>query len=105
MKYLAAIILFLIPSVALAQAFCGPRGDVVTLLAEEYGEHSLFVGITEGGPAVEIYGKPNGAWTALFTRPNGVSCVMAAGPKWAAEEPAKDDGEPVPFNDYEYRGQ
>lgn len=103
MKYLAAIILFLIPGVALAQAFCGPRAMVLEELSSEYSESPVAVGATNTGGAFEVLASPAGTWTVLITHPAGVSCVMVAGDGWEMNPVSTDD--PVPFNDYEHRGQ
>lgn len=32
--------------------------------------------------AIEVYASPDGTWTIVTTRPDGMSCLMAAGQAW-----------------------
>lgn len=68
---------FTIP--AFAQERCGPRGAVIDALKGEYGERVLFRALSEHG-LLEFYANvETGTWTALMSRPEGVSCLMDAG--------------------------
>lgn len=65
------------------EATCHPRDGIVTQLQDRYGEAQQGAGLTQAGRVVEIWANPEtGTWTILVTRPNGVSCAVAAGEAW-----------------------
>ena len=61
---------------------CAPREVVLALLAQNYAEETVAIGITAKGALLEILASPKGTWTVLMTTPGGPSCVMAAGDGW-----------------------
>ena len=62
---------------------CDTRDNLVAMLAEEYNEHRRVTGIVGGDKLLlEIFVSPVGSWTAMFTEPNGLSCLQAAGKNW-----------------------
>ena len=61
---------------------CAERGDVVTQLEQRYGEEPVFMGLASIGAVIEILASPTGTFTIILTRPNGLSCLMAAGDAW-----------------------
>ncbi|MEM6547140.1 MAG: hypothetical protein AAF713_05290 [Pseudomonadota bacterium] len=81
----------LIPAApATAQMACGDRDGVVTRLQEKYGEARQGVGLGRPTEIVELWAsEETGSWTLLVTRTDGMSCVVAAGEHWQAEEPEK----------------
>ena len=61
-------------------AMCGSHKEMVTLLIEEYDERSIIIGVTNNGMIFEIYkSTKKDTWTAVLTRPDGISCLLAAG--------------------------
>jgi len=91
MKVASAMILA--AGVAQAQsAPCAPRGDMVAELGAKYGETRHGAGIAGRTAVVEVFvSDETGPWTIIFTRPDGVSCRMAAGEAWLDERPPVGD--------------
>ncbi len=87
-RYLTAILGALLigwsafSSSAQAQTMCGERGAVVTSLEKRYSETPVSMGLASNGAIIEILASPSGTFTIILTRPNGLSCVMAAGKNW-----------------------
>lgn len=77
-----------------ASAACIPTAQLHTHLAEQYHEARVAAGLTEQGAIFELWASPEGTWTALVTRPDGLSCMIGSGeavsvwPKPAPGEPA-----------------
>lgn len=69
----------LLPTAADAQTRCGDRGDVVASLEKGYAERQVSMGLANNGTMIEIYASSNGTFSVLLTRPDGVSCLLAAG--------------------------
>ena len=62
---------------------CAERALVVQRLAERYGETLRSMGLHRNDGLVEIYSSDaTGTWTILMTRPDGTSCLLAAGQLW-----------------------
>ena len=68
-----------ITSPAEAAARCGQHDQIVKTLTKKYKEHRAAVGVVSEKGVMELFVSKSGNWTALFTRPNGIACVMAAG--------------------------
>ncbi len=69
-------------SSAQAQTMCGQRGTDVASLEKTYSETPVSMGLASNGAVIEILASPTGTFTIILTRPNGLSCVMAAGESW-----------------------
>ncbi len=70
-----------------AQDQCRTRDRVVALLAEEYKEAQVAIGVTNSGGLVEVFAAADGStWTIVVTSPRGMSCVVTAGEGWHALE-------------------
>ena len=67
---------------AQAQAMCGERRAIVATLDKTYSETPVSVGLASNGAIIEIFASPTGTFTIILTRPNGLTCVMAAGENW-----------------------
>ena len=81
----ALVAAFFVPN-ANAQPQCANRTEILTLLAEQYGETIVAMGFS--GPALmEVYASEIGSWTILFTPRPDVSGIMASGEAWEAIEP------------------
>lgn len=83
----------LAPSEAAAQASCGPRDQLVKLLAERYKEDPVGIGLTQPGQVLEVFASQGGTWSMLMTMPDGKTCLIAAGENW--EMTTKIKGNPV----------
>jgi hypothetical protein len=80
-------------SSATAQTSCGPREQLVKVLAERYEENPVGIGLAQPGQVVEIFASSSGSWTMLMTMPDGKACLIAAGENW--EMVTKVKGNPV----------
>ena len=75
---------------------CAERAEVVRKLEERFGETLRSVGLHQGDGVVEVYSsEATGTWTILMTRPDGMSCLLAAGELWEQDarpitKPGKD---------------
>jgi hypothetical protein len=78
---------------ARAQAVCGERAELVRRLAAEFAEVPVGRGLSADGRMVEVFASPEGSWTLVATRPDGQTCLAAAGEAWeaVAPEPAGRD--------------
>lgn len=69
--------------VLLVAANCAPRELVAERLTSRFQEHQVSAGLLQDGNIIEVWRSEDGAtWTLIVTRPDGVSCVMAAGTHW-----------------------
>lgn len=66
---------------------CAPRPDVLAQLAERYGESRRSVGLAADGVVVESFASETGSWTIFYTRPDGISCVLASGVNFETVDP------------------
>lgn len=58
---------------------CAKHEQIVKLLKDRFKEKRTAIGLVANKGVMELYVSKGGSWTALFTRPDGVACVMAAG--------------------------
>ncbi len=65
-----------------AHTICAPRGNVVERLEGRYSEVPGSRGVLQGGEVIEVFVSPEGSFTVIITRPDGISCVLAAGEDW-----------------------
>lgn len=71
------------PSIALAAPVCSERDSIIAKLKDKYGEAERGMGLSGSEAVIEIWSsEKTGTWTIVLTKPNGVSCVMAAGNSW-----------------------
>lgn len=69
---------------------CGPRDDVLAQLSKKFKEAPVSIGLANNGGLLEVLASPDGStWTVIITRPNGVTCLVAAGESWQAIRPAE----------------
>ena len=76
-----------------AQTSCGPREQLVKLLADQYKEDPVGMGLAQPGQVLEVFASSNGSWTMVMTMPDGKACMIAAGDNW--EMVTKIKGNPV----------
>lgn len=74
-------------SPATAQAVCGPHGDVVKKLEGDFKEARAGLGLAGNGGLVELFVSEEGGWSVLVTRPDGMTCMIAAGDNWEIMKP------------------
>lgn len=58
---------------------CGKRDVITITLAERYGESRRAIGLAQNGVVMELYAAQSGSWTITITRPDGITCLVAAG--------------------------
>lgn len=74
---------------------CGDRATITDRLKSGYGEEFAGGGLRNSESIYEVWmSAESGTWTILMTRPDGKSCVMAAGTNWRESLPAKPAGIP-----------
>ena len=67
-------------------AACAERAGVVRKLQEKFGETLRSLGLQRDDAVVEVYAsEATGTWTILMTRPDGSTCLLAAGQRWEDE--------------------
>lgn len=75
---------------------CGDRNGLVGNLQEKYGESRKGIGMRGEAAVFEVWAsEKTGSWTILFTRPDGVSCIMAAGHDWQTMQTVRPVGDPA----------
>ncbi len=70
------------PSQAAVQASCSPRDQLVKLLAEQYKEAPVGIGLAQPGQVLEVFASQGGSWSMVMTMPDGKACMIAAGDNW-----------------------
>lgn len=64
---------------------CAARDDVVTRLAETYGETRRGIGIARQGAVMELFASDEtGTWTITVTLPDGTMCLVVSGQAYEA---------------------
>ena len=65
------------------QTACGPHSDVVKALGSKFHETQSATALTSAGTLLEVLTANDGStWTIIVSRPDGLSCVVAAGENW-----------------------
>ncbi len=82
----------LMAATASAQMVCGERSVMVDGLLKNYAEAPVSIGLASNGSVIEVFASPDRSWTIVMTRPNGLSCVVAAGEDWETLVPIEDSG-------------
>lgn len=70
------------PVQAAANVVCVDRVKFIERLERSYSERRVSSGINFNGVMVEVFASPEGHFTILATRPDGVSCLIASGSSW-----------------------
>jgi hypothetical protein len=83
-RFVLALALVVAPVAAeAAPATCAERDSLVALLGENFKEAPVALGIADNGRLVEVLTSDAGStWSIIVTRPDGVSCLVAAGASW-----------------------
>jgi hypothetical protein len=76
---------------------CARREQVIARLAEKFGETLRSIGLHQTDGVVEVYSsEETGTWTILMTRPDGMTCLLAAGQLWEQDAaPLQKPGQPA----------
>ncbi len=76
---------------------CAARDMVVQKLHDRFGEELKSLGLHQNDGIVEVYSSDaTGTWTILMTRPDGMSCLIAAGQLWEQDaKPVEKPGDPA----------
>lgn len=84
--FLTFAALFSVPGAVLGQDMhCNSRDMVTAVLASQYGEELVGIGIEHRGSAFELWAnRETGTFTVLATDPGGIACVAAHGGDWQA---------------------
>jgi len=78
----AALAILVVATPSIAQTICGKRADIVERLSSGYEERKNSAGIAANGNLVEVFASKKGNWTIIFTKPGGLTCLMAVGENW-----------------------
>ena len=66
-----------------AQMICVAHDKLAKQLGQKHGEQPVAMGLASNGALMEVFSSKEGvSWTIVLTKPNGVSCIMAAGESW-----------------------
>ena len=82
-----AAFLLAAPAAAAQIGLCMARSALIETLTADGQVPTGERGLATGGVVFEVIAAPDGEWTLLLSRPNGVSCVMAAGEAWESRRP------------------
>lgn len=75
-----AIIFMATPSIA--QAECSKRADIVNRLSTGFEEQARSAGLAADGNLVEVFAFKNGTRAIIYTKPGGLTCLVAFGGNW-----------------------
>ena len=68
---------------ASAQTVCAGHAEMAKRLDKGYSEAPVAIGLSSNGGVVEVFSARDGAtWSIVITRPDGLSCMVAAGEAW-----------------------
>ena len=71
------------PAFAQSSMPCGKRDDLLGHLSGKYQEEPVAMGLATNGSVVEVLASDAGdSFTIVYTTPNGLTCMMAAGSNW-----------------------
>jgi len=75
---------------------CAPRPVVLERLADGYGETRQSIGLGGNNQVVEVFASHHtGSWTITVTRPDGMTCLVAAGNAFERVEELLPTGDPA----------
>ena len=79
-----ALALFLaVRAPASAAPICATHKKVVERLANGFSEVPIAIALTSEGNVIEVFSRGDRAtWTIVMTKPDGKSCMVAAGETW-----------------------
>lgn len=69
---------------------CAERDSMISKLKDKYGEAERGMGLSGSEAVIEVWSsEKTGTFTIVMTRPDGMSCVVAAGDSWIDAPPEK----------------
>ena len=72
-----------IPVAAAGSPPCASRPEFLKQLSKQFNEEPVALGLTNNGSLIEVLTSDDGStWTIMISRPNGSSCLIAAGEGW-----------------------
>jgi len=75
---------------------CAEREALLTSLSREYAEAPKELGLANNGTVFELLTTRDGrTWTMLMSKPDGTSCVVAAGEAWESVPAQMAGGQPM----------
>jgi len=81
------------PPVEAQNLRCLPRETLVETLQANYGEALTGGGLVSPQRILEVWSsEDSGSFTVFFTRPSGISCVVATGENWNSIVIPAEDG-------------
>jgi hypothetical protein len=72
-------------------AECAPRAELTKVLASNFNEKPMGMGLANSGALVVIFASPAGTWTAASVSAEGSACVLGAGDGWTDLAPPVGD--------------
>ncbi|MBB97534.1 MAG: hypothetical protein CML68_23410 [Rhodobacteraceae bacterium] len=79
-----------------AAANCAPRPMVLERLTDSYGETRQSIGLGSNNAVVEVFASDQtGSWTITVTRPDGTTCLVAAGNAFERIDEIRPTGDPA----------
>ena len=71
---------------------CDDHENVIKMLDRQYAEAPEALGLQSNGHVVQVFVSKDGAsWTIVTTRPDGLTCIVAAGEHWESiSDPGRD---------------
>ena len=61
---------------------CGERDPLIKSLNDKFREKRFGIGLITNARLIELFVSDSGTWTMLMTRPDGITCIVAAGSNW-----------------------
>lgn len=62
---------------------CGKRDEMLGHLSGKYSEEPVAMGLATNGSVVEVLASSaGGSFTIVYTTPDGLTCMIAAGSNW-----------------------
>ena len=77
-----SLALTVMPETGFGAPICGTRDDVTSGLKKNHEESPIARGLANAGQMIEVFASPEGTFTIVATRPDGTSCLLAAGEAW-----------------------
>lgn len=62
-----------------ASQACIPTAQAYEALSKRHGESRIVAALSSRGTFLEVWASSSGSWSALVTRPDGLSCIVDAG--------------------------
>ncbi len=79
----ALAVLLAVRAPASAAPLCASHKKVVEQLANGFSEVPIAIALTRDGNVIEVFsGGDRATWTIVMTKPDGKSCLVAAGETW-----------------------